>query len=105
MKVAQGRPGLKAGDEEGAGGATLLLCLQGSEAFQRERTSPFLAQGEGSYILDSTKATRDKELSSALLQGARTWVGYELSSDTAHIPRAPPEMFKASFEGALSTLV
>lgn len=101
MKVAQGQPVVKLGGEEGAGGATLLLCLQVSEVFQKERTLPFLSQGKGSYILDSTKATRDELLSSALLQGARTWVGFKLSSDTAPLYPHPMLPQKCSRPGLM----
>lgn len=45
MKVAQGRPVVKERGEERSGGATLLLCLQVSEVFQREDI-PFPCPGK-----------------------------------------------------------
>lgn len=45
MKVVQGRPVVKEGGEEGAGGVTLLLCLQASEDI------PFPCPGKGKLHL------------------------------------------------------
>lgn len=66
MKVAQGTPVMKVGGGKGAGGATLVLCLQVSEVFQREDI-PFPCTGRGELHLGQHESHKEQvaELSPA----------------------------------------